>query len=154
MGQELTKEYVLERLQEIIDDDEVKTKDKLAALKMAGDYLKMFGSKIEFDIRALVAQLMLDELPKLLPSKFKYVVILILVIGSLVAGIVSPIYQAFALNTRLDKLEEKGSIQAQLTANDIVWMKSIVNDMGEDLKCIHTILTDMQKEQKDAGARK
>ena len=58
----ITKAYVLKKLREIMDDEEVKTKDKLSALKMAGDYLKMFGTKIDIDIRALIAQLSNAEL--------------------------------------------------------------------------------------------
>lgn len=42
----ISKSYVLEKLKEIMEDPEITTKDRLAALKLAGDYLKMSTTKL------------------------------------------------------------------------------------------------------------
>lgn len=58
----MNKQYVLEKLKEILDDPNIKTGDRLKAIKLAGDYLKMFNSKVEVDSRILVANLTNKEL--------------------------------------------------------------------------------------------
>ena len=59
----ITKNYILEKLKEIMDNPELSVKDRLAALKMAGDYLRMFDHKIvDYNIRGLIAQLSSKDL--------------------------------------------------------------------------------------------
>ena len=59
MSSTLTQEYVRQELRNIIDNEEVSTRDKLNALKMAGEHLKMFESNKRsiLDVRMLFAQL-------------------------------------------------------------------------------------------------
>lgn len=63
----VTKEYILEKLRGIIEDKEVVTKDKLSAIKMCGEHLKMFNSDrhVSIDVRGLVAQMTDADLRKL-----------------------------------------------------------------------------------------
>jgi hypothetical protein len=60
---EITKEYLLEKLEEIISSNEVSIKDKLAAIKMAGEHLEMFGGKKnEINIKHFLMQLSTKQL--------------------------------------------------------------------------------------------
>ncbi len=60
----IDKEYVLSKLQEIVEDPDIKAREKLTALKMCGEYLKMFeqSKKVQIDIRGLIAQMSDGEL--------------------------------------------------------------------------------------------
>lgn len=58
----VTKEYILTALQEIIDDPEIKVADRLKAIKMVGEHLKMFTKEVKIDFRALLAQVSSNQL--------------------------------------------------------------------------------------------
>jgi len=63
----ISKEYILGKLEEILEDPDIKTRDKLSAIKMCGEYLKMFeqSRKVQIDIRGLIAQMSDVELRSL-----------------------------------------------------------------------------------------
>jgi hypothetical protein len=60
----IDKDYILKKLEDILEDPDIKTRDKLAAIKMCGEYLKMFeqSKKVQIDIRGLIAQMSDGEL--------------------------------------------------------------------------------------------
>jgi hypothetical protein len=62
LSHEVNEQYIMAKLKEIIDDDSISTKDKLAALRMAGIQLGMFVKQVNVDVRKLVAQLSMDQL--------------------------------------------------------------------------------------------
>jgi len=69
----LTVDFIKQMLEDIIEDDNVSVRDKLRAIKLAGEHLKMFdsGKKSFQDIRALFVQLNDTQLKGLVngPSK-------------------------------------------------------------------------------------
>jgi hypothetical protein len=70
---EMDVNFVLKELRNIIEDPEVKTKDRLEAIKMCGQFLKMFDrqSKVQVDIRGLIAQMSNQDLKRLTDNGIK-----------------------------------------------------------------------------------
>ena len=61
----LTPEYVKAKLMEIMEDPDIKTKDKLLALRMAGEHLKMFQKTVNISITDLVRKIPTADLKRL-----------------------------------------------------------------------------------------
>lgn len=61
-------EYILGKLHAILEDEDVKTSDKLKAIRMCGEYLKMFeeNKRVQIDIRGIIGQLTDSQLSKML----------------------------------------------------------------------------------------
>ena len=59
MPTKISASYVLEQLQNIIEDDEVSDANKLKALKMVGEHLKMFEStkRSQNELRLILTRL-------------------------------------------------------------------------------------------------
>ena len=70
---EMDINFVLRELRSIIEDPEVKTRDRLEAIKMCGTYLNMFQrqSKVQVDIRGLIAQMSNQDLKRLTDNGVK-----------------------------------------------------------------------------------
>lgn len=64
MEERLSKKYLYEKLREILDSDEVSSKDKIHAIELGGKFLKLMETRKVIDIRALLAQMSLGELEK------------------------------------------------------------------------------------------
>lgn len=63
MSYEVTIDYLKDALKDIVDDPEVRVQDKLKAIKMLGEHLKMFGNKhSSTDLRVLFARMDSDLL--------------------------------------------------------------------------------------------
>jgi len=61
--EKLDKNYILGKLLEILEDDLVSSRDKLQAIKLAGEYRKLFGERrVGIDIRSIITQLSSNEL--------------------------------------------------------------------------------------------
>jgi len=92
---------------------------------------------------------MLEQVGTLLPSKARYLVVVLLLGASLVTAVVNSVYQARGMERRVEALEATGSLDTQLAKNDVQWIKQALEDNKRAHEQIQEELRLLRRELKE-----